>query len=1347
MSRNIAHRSTYKSTVDKTVSGRDPRAGRARSPKSERVLATTAGEVNAQLEEPEEAPGSEEKTEGDEQKVEIADEDWQGRICGTPERQVGQSEEAEDLKSAPSPTMPSPAEVEEHKITHTPYRSWCRECVMGRGCGRHHCRRTDRARDVPRIGIDYWYLTAHGFQKRKELEYPETPEGEKAVEEARTKGILTKCLVLRCHETKVVFAHVVPCKGIDEDRYVVDVVTSDVAWLGHARLILKSDNEVSLLKLVKQSLESIKCNVDGIQTASSEQSVAYDSQSNGGTECAVRMVRGLFRTLKLCTERRIGQEIMPGHPLVSWLVEHAAMVITIKSMGEDGKTAWARARGRGFGQRMLGFGESVMWKLPLKGPQHDEKGNMAPRMTPGTFVGYHKGSNSCRVITEEGHLVHTREPMRRPLPDRWNAEILKGISVTPWSSRRPTTASKAQLGDDVQTYPKPEHDVPSNPRRLKITMKTLKECGTTEGCDQCRHVTAFGEAKPGLAHSEICRKRILEEMTKTEQGMARINRHENRIDRAIAERIEQADQAINARPDELEVQRSQVDQAVEVQRSQVDQAVQEGEDSADSDATPCAMDEDQVGNVRKSTSPSSRKKSTGCNGTDTAGELVKKLRAEGKIKDANLKTEEDEYLNLIMNLGADPRSYRREKKRAFRNIVSEIYSPPRVTDMIRKVANGKLLPGFALDLTTVDPDDGQPWDFDLKVKREKALKLIREQKPMFVIGSPMCTAWCTWQALNAQKRPRHVVQREGEKARLHLEFAASIYREQVEGGRFFLHEQPKSAGSWSETCIKELMELPGVSRVDADQCQYGQEVRYGQYKGQPVCKPTGFMSNAPKILEKLKKKCSGISGGCSRAKGGRHVLCSGRTARDAAKYTKDLCKAIIKGMVAEMRSRGIVRDGEVGMHAVCDEACEENPANGPEQGYSGKYRDDITGQVLKDSLVQEARQKELKYFHDKGVWVKRPKSEARKRTGKGAISVRWVDVNKGDEHNPRYRSRLVARQIKAHDRSGASFFAPTPPLEALRVVLSLAATTVDGWKPCYDPDSENRTQISLMDISRAYFNAKVDKDAETYVQLPTEDDDCENMCAKLLRHMYGTRAAADGWQEEYSTFLVESLQFTQGLSCPCVFQHKECGIIVNVHGDDFTAVGPKSALDWFEEKMEEHYELTKQPRLGPGADDGKEGVILNRVVRWTESGIEYEADPRQAEKLVAECGMDGVNPVGTPGVRVAFKETEDDKELPARLHTAFRGAAARANYLAADRLDCQFSAKEICRWMSRPTESSWAALKRLCRYLVGLPRLVWLYRWQEVSTMDVYTDTDWAGCPRTRKSTSGGRVLLGSHTL
>ena len=79
--------------------------------------------------------------------------------------------------------------------------------------------------------------------------------------------------------------------------------------------------------------------------------------------------------------------------------------------------------------------------------------------------------------------------------------------------------------------------------------------------------------------------------------------------------------------------------------------------------------------------------------------------------------------------------------------------------------------------------------------------------------------------------------------------------------------------------------------------------------------------------------------------------------------------------------------------------------------------------------------------------------------------------------------------------------------------------------------------------------------------------------------------------------------FVQGTSTPCVFRHHERDIIVTVHGDDFTSVGPKDDLDWYEQPMKEHYELTIQPRLGPGNDDAKEGLILNRVVRYTTEGM------------------------------------------------------------------------------------------------------------------------------------------------
>ena len=121
--------------------------------------------------------------------------------------------------------------------------------------------------------------------------------------------------------------------------------------------------------------------------------------------------------------------------------------------------------------------------------------------------------------------------------------------------------------------------------------------------------------------------------------------------------------------------------------------------------------------------------------------------------------------------------------------------------------------------------------------------------------------------------------------------------------------------------------------------------------------------------------------------------------------------------------------------------------------------------------------------------------------------------------------------------------------------------------------------------------------------------------------------------------------------------------------------------------------------------------------------------------------------MATPGVKSSFHDLEEDKPLEARLHTAFRGSAARANYLAADRLDAQFACKEVCRWMSSPSERAWQALKRICRFLQGLPRVVYTYPQQTVDDVDVYTDTDWAGCVKTRKSTSGGCLMLGSHAI
>ena len=91
------------------------------------------------------------------------------------------------------------------------------------------------------------------------------------------------------------------------------------------------------------------------------------------------------------------------------------------------------------------------------------------------------------------------------------------------------------------------------------------------------------------------------------------------------------------------------------------------------------------------------------------------------------------------------------------------------------------------------------------------------------------------------------------------------------------------------------------------------------------------------------------------------------------------------------------------------------------------------------------------------------------------------------------------------------------------------------------------------------------------------------------------------------------LGFRQGVACPCVFWHESMSCVSSVHGDESMTAGAKPDLDWFESELEAKYELRKGGIIGPGKDDDKEGRVLNRVVRWTEDGLEYEADPRQAE--------------------------------------------------------------------------------------------------------------------------------------
>ena len=114
------------------------------------------------------------------------------------------------------------------------------------------------------------------------------------------------------------------------------------------------------------------------------------------------------------------------------------------------------------------------------------------------------------------------------------------------------------------------------------------------------------------------------------------------------------------------------------------------------------------------------------------------------------------------------------------------------------------MPGLALDLTTTN-SRGEPWDFNDPARREEAEKLIEEQQPQLLIGSPMCTAFSNIQNLHKAKRDPQIVAAEIEKARVHLKWCCKLYQRQIDRGAYFLHEHPRLATSWHEPEVINLL--------------------------------------------------------------------------------------------------------------------------------------------------------------------------------------------------------------------------------------------------------------------------------------------------------------------------------------------------------------------------------------------------------------------------------------------------------------------------------------------------------------------------------------------------------------
>ena len=112
------------------------------------------------------------------------------------------------------------------------------------------------------------------------------------------------------------------------------------------------------------------------------------------------------------------------------------------------------------------------------------------------------------------------------------------------------------------------------------------------------------------------------------------------------------------------------------------------------------------------------------------------------------------------------------------------------------------------------------------------------------------------------------------------------------------------------------------------------------------------------------------------------------------------------------------------------------------------------------------------------------------------------------------------------------------------------------------------------------------------------------------------------------------------------------------------------------------------------------------------------------------------------------EEKGDEVLLEEEEIKVYRKCAATLNYLSQDSSDVSFGTKEACRGMAAPTRGDYRRMKKVVRYILGRKEVIWRFEWQaEDPRWRIYTDSDWAGCLRTRKSSSGGVLMIGKHCI
>ncbi|GJT16529.1 ribonuclease H-like domain-containing protein [Tanacetum coccineum] len=344
--------------------------------------------------------------------------------------------------------------------------------------------------------------------------------------------------------------------------------------------------------------------------------------------------------------------------------------------------------------------------------------------------------------------------------------------------------------------------------------------------------------------------------------------------------------------------------------------------------------------------------------------------------------------------------------------------------------------------------------------------------------------------------------------------------------------------------------------------------------------------------------------------------------------------------------------------------------------------------ALSDPHWRDAMLDEYNALIKNGIWILVPKPP-----NVNVVRSMWLFRHKYHAVGSLsgYKARLVANgRSQQFGVDCDETFSPVVKPATICTVLSLALSR--GWP------------IHQLDVKNAFLNGDLSETVYMYQPLGFVNSRFPHHVCRLQRSLYGLKQALRAW---FQRFAVDDIILTA--SSTTLLQR----IISSLHQDfDMTDLG---ALNYF-------FDIS--------------------VTR--DSTSMFLSQKKYAMTLLERAHMTNCNSVRTPVDTESKLGSDGD---PVSDPTLYRSLAGSLQYLTFTRPDISYAVQQICLFMHDPREPHLAALKRILRYLRGtLDFGLQLYA-SPSTYLVAYTNADWAGCPTTRRSTSGYCVFLGDNLL